>query len=61
MVKILFIVIGVAIIAVIAISYSLYSSLNTAHPHDQSKQFVVIEKGLSTPAIIDKLAERRNL
>lgn len=55
-VKILFILTTVAIVAVIAVSYSLYTSLTAAHPHDKANQFVVIEKGLSTPAIIDKLA-----
>jgi UPF0755 protein len=52
----LFILAAVAIIALIGVSYFLYSSLTTAHAHEKSNQFIVIEKGSSPSAIIDKLA-----
>lgn len=55
-VKILFILTAVAVLAAIGISYWLYSSLTTAHAHERSNQFIVIEKGSSPAAIIDKLS-----
>ena len=54
-VKIIFILVAVAIVGVIAASYSLYSSLTTAHAHDKANQFIVIEKGSTLSAIVDKL------
>ncbi len=54
-VKIIFILAAVAVIAVIGMSYWLYSSLATAHPHEKANEFIVIEKGSSPSAIVDKL------
>ena len=55
-VKILFVVAAVALIFVIGVSYWLYSSLTTAHAHEKANQFIVIEKGSSPSAIVDKLS-----
>ncbi|MEP7149975.1 MAG: endolytic transglycosylase MltG [Acidobacteriota bacterium] len=55
-VKITFILAAVAVIGVIGLSYWLYNSLATAHTHDKANQFIVIEKGSSPSAIVDKLA-----
>lgn len=55
-VKIIFILAAVAIVAAIGTSYSLYSSLTTAHAHEKANQFIVIEKGSTPLAIVDKLA-----
>src|SRR5687767_6729526 len=54
-VKALFIFLSVAILAVVGFSYWLYSSLTTAHAHEKANQFIVIEKGTSPAAIVDKL------
>lgn len=56
LVKVLFGLIAIAIIAIVAVSYWLYSSLTTAHAHEKANQFIIIEKGSAPPAIIDKLA-----
>jgi UPF0755 protein len=56
LVKLLFVLAAIAIIAIVAASYLLYSSLTTAHAHDKANQFITIEKGSTPPAIIDKLA-----
>ena len=55
-VKILFLFTGLAVIAAIGVSYWLYSSLTTANSHQKANQFIVIEKGTSPSAIIEKLA-----
>ncbi|MEP6705060.1 MAG: endolytic transglycosylase MltG, partial [Acidobacteriota bacterium] len=55
-VKILFMLALVAIVLAIGVSYGLYSSLSTAHAHQKANQFIVIEKGTSPAAIVDKLA-----
>ncbi|MEP6704311.1 MAG: endolytic transglycosylase MltG [Acidobacteriota bacterium] len=55
-VKILFTLAVVAIVLVLCISYWLYSSLTTANAHQKANQFIVIEKGSSPAAIIEKLA-----
>jgi len=55
-VKVLFVLVAAVIILIAGISYWLYSSLTTAHAHDKSNQFIVIEKGSAPSAIIDKLA-----
>lgn len=55
-VKIIFALCILALIGIIGVSYWLYSSLNTPHPHEKANQFIVIEKGSSTAQIIDKLA-----
>ena len=54
-VKALFILIAVGILAVIGFSYWLYSALTTANAHEKSNEFIVIEKGSSPAAIVDKL------
>jgi UPF0755 protein len=54
-VKILFLIFAIAVLAVIGCSYWLYSSLTTAHAHDKANEFIVIEKGSSPAAIVDKL------
>lgn len=56
LVKLIFGLIAAAILVIAGVSWWLYSSLTTAHAHDKSNQFIVIEKGTSPPAIIDKLA-----
>ncbi|HVF31247.1 MAG TPA: endolytic transglycosylase MltG, partial [Pyrinomonadaceae bacterium] len=55
-VKITFGLIVAAILIGAGVSYWLYSSLTTAHSHDKANQFIIIEKGTSPPAIVDKLA-----
>ena len=56
LVKIIFGIVAAAILVVAGISYWLYSSLTAAHAHEKSNQFIVIEKGTTRSAIIDKLA-----
>lgn len=56
-IKILFALFAVSILAVIGVSYWIYSSLNSPHQHDKTAQFVKIEKGSSPNQIIDKLAD----
>lgn len=53
--KILFLFVVVAVLIVIGCSYWLYSSLTTVHAHDKANEFIVIEKGSSPAAIVDKL------
>ena len=55
-IKIIFGLVVVALLGVVGLSYWVYSSLTTAHAHDKSNQFIVIEKGTAPPTIIDKLA-----
>jgi UPF0755 protein len=54
--KIVFVILALAIAVVIGVSYTLYSSLNKPHEHDKANQFIVIEKGSTPSAIVDKLA-----
>ena len=54
--KILFVLAALAIVTLIGVSYWLYSSLSTAHAHEKANQFIVIEKGSSPSAIVDKLS-----
>lgn len=54
--KILFLLFIVAILAVGGVSYWLYSSVNKPHQHDKVGKFVGIEKGMSPNQIINKLA-----
>src|SRR5215204_5229933 len=54
--KIGLILAAAAIIIACAFSYWLYSSMTTAHAHEKSNQFIVIEKGSSPASIIDKLS-----
>jgi UPF0755 protein len=55
-VKIIFGLAVVAILVVAGLSYWLYSSLTTPHPHEKANQFITIEKGTAPAAIVDKLA-----
>ena len=55
-VKSLFILAIAIILAIIAVSLWLYSSLTSVRAHDKSNQFIVIEKGTAPGAIIDRLA-----
>lgn len=55
--KILLALAAVAILFLAGIGYWMYSSLNSPKSHDKSNQFIVIEKGLSPAAIIDRLAK----
>lgn len=55
-VKLLFGLVIVAILAVAGMSYWLYGSMTSAHSHDKANSFIVIEKGTSPAAIVDKLA-----
>lgn len=56
LIKVLFSVSIVLILAVTAAAFWIYSSLTNPHTHDKANQFIVIERGSSPPAIIDKLA-----
>ncbi len=56
-IKILFALFFISILAVIGVSYWLYSSLNSPHSHDKTEQFIKIEKGTSPNQIIDKLSD----
>lgn len=55
-VKTLFILAIVAVLTLLAISLWLYTSMTASTAHDKANQFIVIEKGTSPSAIIDKLA-----
>ena len=55
-VKVIFILAAAAVLVLIGVSYSLYASLTSATAHDRANQFIVIEKGSTPAAIIDKLA-----
>ena len=54
--KILFALAAVAVVLAAGGFYFLYSSLNTAHAHGKANEFIVIEKGSSPAAIVDKLS-----
>jgi UPF0755 protein len=54
--RVVFILVVAAVLIVIGVSFWLYSSLTTAHAHGKANEFVVIEKGTSPNAIVDKLA-----
>lgn len=53
--KIIFAFLTLAVVVVIGLTYWLYSSLTTVHAHDKANEFIVIEKGSSPAAIVDKL------
>ncbi|MEO8043062.1 MAG: endolytic transglycosylase MltG, partial [Acidobacteriota bacterium] len=53
--KIIFAFLALAIVVVSGCSYWIYSSLTTVHAHDKANDFIVIEKGSSPGAIVDKL------
>jgi len=55
-VKALFLLFAISILAIVGFSYWLYSSLTTANAHEKANQFIVIEKGSSPSAIVDKLS-----
>ncbi|MBC7901720.1 MAG: endolytic transglycosylase MltG [Saprospiraceae bacterium] len=55
-IKALFVLLVLAIIGVASFSYWLYSSLNSAHSHAKSHEFIIIEKGSTPGQIIEKLA-----
>jgi len=54
--RVLFLLAAIAIIAVAGFSYWLFSSVNSAHTHERSAQFIKIEKGSAPREIIAKLA-----
>jgi UPF0755 protein len=54
--KIIFLLLAAVIIGVCGFCYWIYSSMNTAHAHDKSDEFITIEKGSTPPQIISKLA-----
>ena len=54
-IKILFGLLILAVIGVSLFSYWMYSSLNTAHEHAKSSEYIKIEKGSSPREIIAKL------
>jgi UPF0755 protein len=54
--KIGLILVAAAVLVACVFSYWLYSSMTTAHAHEKSNQFIVIEKGSSPSGIIDKLS-----
>lgn len=60
-VKIIFVLIVLAVIAVAGCSYWVFSSMNAPHAHDKANQFVVIEKGSTPKQIIAKLADEHIL
>ncbi len=55
-IKILFAFLVLGLIAVSALSYWMYSSLNTSHAHGKASEYVKIEKGSTPREIIAKLA-----
>lgn len=55
-VKVLFVLFLLSVIAVGGLSYWVYSSVNKPHAHDKSKQFIQIPKGSSPNQIIEKLS-----
>ena len=56
-VKIVFAVLIIAVLAVAGFSYWLFNSINSPHEHDKANQFVQIEKGSTPKQIIAKLAD----
>lgn len=54
-VKIVFGLLIVGIIAVAGFSYWMFSSLNAPHSHDKSTQFIKIERGMGPRDIVGKL------
>jgi len=56
LVRIVFAALGLGVLVLIAVSYWMYSSLNSPHEHDKANQFVVIEKGSTPREILTKLA-----
>jgi UPF0755 protein len=54
--KILFLLFIVSILAASGVAYWLYSSLNEPHAHDKTGKFIRIEKGSTPNQIIAKLA-----
>lgn len=55
-VRVVFGLLVVLILTVTGAAVWIYSALTTAHAHEKSNQFVVIERGSAPSAIIDKLA-----
>lgn len=55
-IKFLFVLFIISVLALGAVSYWLYSSINTAVAHDKSNKFIEIPKGSSPNQIISKLA-----
>ncbi len=55
-IKILFVLFILSLVAVGAVSYWIYNSLNTPAQHQKANQFIQIPKGSSTNEIINKLA-----
>ncbi len=54
--KVIFGVAALALIAVVGVSVWLYNTLTTTQAHQKANQFIVIEKGSTPSSIIDKLA-----
>ncbi len=54
-VKIVFVLLVLAVIVIAGFSYRMFSSLNAAHAHNKSTQYIRIEKGSPPPEIIAKL------
>jgi len=57
LVKIIIPFVVVVIIALAALIYSLFHSVNTAHAHNKADQFIEIDKGSSPKQIIAKLTD----
>jgi UPF0755 protein len=55
-IRILFVLFIALLVALGAVSYWIYSSLNTAHKHEKANQIIKIEKGSTPNEIIEKLA-----
>ncbi|MFN0277035.1 MAG: endolytic transglycosylase MltG [Pyrinomonadaceae bacterium] len=56
-VKVVFAVLIIAVLAGAGFSYWLFDSINTPHEHDKANQFVQIEKGSTPKQILAKLAD----
>ncbi len=54
--KVIFALAVVALLALIGVSVWFYNSLTSARSHEKANEFIVIEKGSAPSAIIDKLA-----
>src|ERR1043166_10281153 len=57
LVKVIFALLIVVIIALAALSYWIFYSVNAPHAHNKAEQFIVIEKGSTPKQIIDKLSD----
>ena len=55
-VRLLFVLFIISILALCAVSYWIYSSMNSAHAHEKASQTIQIPKGSTPNQIVEKLA-----